>query len=51
MKLMLKDIDADQSGNIEFSEFVNWGALPEHVVLSRIEELEGVKAADIKKRG
>lgn len=51
LKLMLKNLDADQNLNIEFAEFVNWASLPEKQVLSKIQASEGVPAIDIMKKG
>lgn len=47
INLMLKTIDSDNSGFIDFAEFVNWGSQPESEVLQAVEESDGVSAGDL----
>jgi Ca2+-binding EF-hand superfamily protein len=36
--LMMTSLDENNNGEIDFAEFVNWGAQPEAVVLSNVEQ-------------
>jgi len=48
---MLTSMNANSNMNIEFSEFANWGALPEDKVLTHLEQAEGVEKRDMKQKG
>ena len=43
---MMQSLDADGSGTIDFSEFLNWGAQSQNELMSKISDQQGINPDD-----